>query len=123
MKRREILLIDDDPIINLINSRVIKSHFPDMHVTAVKSGQEGLEYICDNQTKAYLIFLDIHMPQMNGWEFIAKIRECEFSLDLQIHILTSSVDNIDIRKAKENDQVLSYLLKPLKIDVLKSLAY
>ncbi|MEM0519000.1 MULTISPECIES: response regulator [Aequorivita] len=118
---REILLIDDDPIINLINTRVIKSQFPDLPITALKSGVEALEYIREHQTDSYLVFLDIHMPEMNGWEFIANIRKEKIERNLQIHILTSSVDNTDIIKAKENAEVLSYLLKPLKIEVLSSL--
>ncbi len=93
-----------------------------MPVKAVESGKQALDYIHDNPKKKYLVFLDIHMPQMNGWEFISIIKQEAISLNLKIHILTSSIDNTDIRNAKENDQVLSYLLKPLKADVLKSIA-
>ncbi|MCZ4319950.1 response regulator [Aequorivita viscosa] len=122
MKMCEVLLIDDDPIINLINAKVVKSQYPDLPVTALKSGIEALEYIRKNSTTPYLVFLDIHMPQMSGWEFIVNIQDERMAENLHIHILTSSVDNIDIMKAKENSQVRSYLLKPLKADVIRSIA-
>tara|TARA_R100000353_G_scaffold53405_1_gene42708 strand:- start:5685 stop:6062 length:378 start_codon:yes stop_codon:yes gene_type:complete len=121
-RNREILLVDDDRIINLINTKVVKTQFPEVPIKAVESGKQALDYISENPQKKYLIFLDIHMPQMTGWDFISVIKEKLNSLDLQIHILTSSIDSTDIKKAKESDQVLSYLLKPLKVDVLKSIA-
>lgn len=121
MKMHEILLIDDDPIINFINSKVIKSEFPDKKTTIFEGGAQALNYIREHPQNNYLIFLDIHMPKMTGWDFIRIISQEKMMLNLQIYILTSSIDKIDLKKAEENDFVLSYLPKPLKLDVLKKI--
>ncbi|MEQ9263465.1 MAG: response regulator [Owenweeksia sp.] len=119
MKVQEILLIDDDPIINFINKKIVEPEFPHYGIMVLENGLQALEYIQKNPQKRYLIFLDINMPVMNGWEFLKAISLDSGQYDLSIHILTSSIDESDKVKAQSNKQVLSYLPKPLTKDVLK----
>lgn len=121
MKTHEILLIDDDPMTNFINKTVIKSEFPDYSLIIFENGQDALGHIRKNPTTSYLIFLDINMPVMDGWEFLEKISEDTSQYNLVIHILSSSLDSVDKRKADESALVSSFLTKPLKKDVLKEL--
>ncbi|WP_020531956.1 response regulator [Flexithrix dorotheae] len=118
MKIEEILLIDDDPVINFINKKVVKTEFPHHPVVILENGLKGVEYIRQNPQKFYLIFLDLNMPVMNGWQFLETITEDKNQYRLNIHILTSSIDLRDETKAKENELVLSYLTKPLKSKIL-----
>ncbi|HLT32385.1 MAG TPA: response regulator, partial [Aquaticitalea sp.] len=78
-------------------------------------------YIRDNPHKPFVIFLDINMPVMNGWQFLEVISTDAKHNDMKINILTSSIDPSDIRKTQEIKQVFSFLTKPLKRDELKTI--
>ena len=118
---REILLIDDDPVINFIHKKIIESKFPEIPVEILVNGYNALEYIRKNTKKLFLIFLDINMPVMNGWEFLDAISKDSNEYNLTICILTSSIDQADLRKAQENERILSYITKPLTKEVLEKI--
>ncbi len=119
---RQILLIDDDPIVNFIHSKVIQSQFPKSEVLVFNNGLTALEYIKGHRQLSYLIFLDLNMPVMNGWDFLNAVAAEESELALQIHVLTSSIDPQDKIRAQKNKLVNSYLSKPLKFEDLQNLA-
>mgnify|MGYP006194998307 FL=1 len=119
---RQILLIDDDPIVNFIHSKVIQSQFPKSEVLVFNNGLTALEYIKGHRQLSYLIFLDLNMPVMNGWDFLNAVAAEESELALQIHVLTSSIDPQDKIRAQQNKLVNSYLSKPLKCEDLQNLA-
>ena len=118
---RQILLIDDDPIVNFIHSKVIQSQFPKSEVLVFNNGLTALEYIKEHRQLSYLIFLDLNMPVMNGWDFLNAVAAEESELALQIHVLTSSIDPQDKIRAQKNKLVNSYLSKPLKCEDLQNL--
>lgn len=121
MKIQEILLIDDDQMTNFINKTVIKWEFPDYSPIIFENGLDAIAHIRETPNTSYLIFLDINMPIMDGWEFLEALSKDTNQYNLVIHILSSSLDTVDKRKAKESDLVSSFLTKPLKKDVLKEL--
>lgn len=112
---RQILLIDDDPLANYINHAIIKKKYGDSEVLAFENGRLALNYINRYKSNTYLIFLDLNMPVMNGWQFLDKIQELKSNIDLKIFILSSSVDSLDISRAQKINIVSSYLIKPLKL--------
>jgi len=120
---KQILLIDDDPIINFIHSKIIQRKFPDTAILIFENGHKGLMHIKNNPTNSYLIFLDLNMPEMNGWEFLSAI-SLEFAeVTLQIHIVTSSIDPEDRKESKNYKQILSFLTKPLKAEKLETIVF
>src|SRR5882762_2086573 len=81
-----ILLIDDDEPTNYYNSLIIEETGYADHVHVVQSGKKALEYLAnsahlpkhgDSCPGPDLIFLDVNMPAMNGWEFLDKYRKLE----------------------------------------------
>lgn len=120
---RQILLIDDDPIVNFIHSKVIQSQFPKSEVLVFNNGLTALEYIKGHRQLSYLIFLDLNMPVMNGWDFLKAVSAEEDELALQIHVLTSSINPQDKIRAQQNKLVCSYLSKPLKAEDLNNLTW
>ena len=120
---RQILLIDDDPIVNFIHSKVIQSQFPKSEVLVFNNGLTALEYIKGHRQLSYLIFLDLNMPVMNGWDFLNAVAAEESELALQIHVLTSSIDPQDKIRAQQNKLVCSYRSKPLKAEDLNNLPW
>ncbi|SFG05117.1 response regulator [Pontibacter chinhatensis] len=62
------------------------------------------------------IFLDLNMPQMDGWHFLDKLSPHAELLkqNCRLYILTSSLDSMDVRKAKTYDFLARFLQKPLE---------
>ncbi len=72
----KVLLIDDDPVINMVHTHIIKKTNKVKEVVKAENGLEALNYLSQLHNKNFsqpeLIFLDINMPVMNGWEFLKK---------------------------------------------------
>ncbi|GAB3164385.1 response regulator [Telluribacter humicola] len=125
---KNLLLIDDDETtLELIKLTVIRNHFAE-NVITLKNGQEGVNYFHQLATSQEgvapdLIFLDIFMPVMDGWEFLD-----EFSKKFQpqfpntpICILTYSLEPEDQDKAQEYPGIIYAWNKPLFIEDLEKI--
>jgi len=120
MNNKRIHLIDDDPLNNLINKKLIARVLPDAVVTDDVNAKEALEKI-RNEFNPDVILLDLNMPGMNGWEFLEHFQK--LGKEITIYILTSSIDSADYRKAEKYKSVKKYIEKPLngsKISTLLS---
>jgi CheY-like chemotaxis protein len=96
---RSILLIDDNPDDNFFHSRVIMKHDFAEHVVSKTSAAEALDYLSSSESETpALIFLDINMPGMNGWEFLKEYKKLSMKLDRHvIVIMLSTSENPDDR--------------------------
>lgn len=118
------LLIDDDKVTNFYNSKVVSRHSRFNKVVSVISGKAGLEYLEKAKNgeveKPNLIFLDLNMPAMNGWEFLEAYKKLDsnFTKDIKVIILTTSSNPNDLEQSKANDAVRDFINKPLSIDIL-----
>ncbi|PRY53658.1 CheY-like chemotaxis protein [Arcticibacter pallidicorallinus] len=125
-KYKSVLLIDDSYVDNLINSKIIESlHFAD-EVKIINSPFEAINYLKDAARTGELpdiIFLDIRMPAMNGFEFMNKLEPIKHLLpsNLKIYMLSSSLDPSDLRKVKENNLVTNFIGKPLTARALEEI--
>lgn len=128
---QSVLLVDDDDDSNFISELVIKKSSITESITCVKNGSEALEFIVNcnpfnmNSTgKEYnqIIFLDLHMPVMDGFDFLAQLvtKIPNYTERIKIYILTSSSNPADIAKAKEYT-IEGYINKPLDVNKIKSL--
>ncbi|MDN3202548.1 response regulator [Algoriphagus sediminis] len=116
---KNILLVDDDPINNLINQRLISKVELGEMTHEFLAGMSALEFLqkLDPSEKS-LILLDINMPVMNGWEFLDNYLDRFSNRNDIILILSSSIDFLDRIKAQEYSIVSGFLEKPLTIEKL-----
>jgi CheY-like chemotaxis protein len=120
-KFNAIFLVDDDPVINLVNKRLLKKTGISDRIEDFLGGEEALEKISDESpSDPILIFLDINMPVLNGWEFLNKYMLLFPERNDQILILSSSIDYQDRQKAKEFKIVSGFLEKPLTLEKIST---
>jgi CheY-like chemotaxis protein len=106
MKVNTILLVDDDNVTNFINERLINKLNIAQNVKVTSNGEEGItfikEYCQTGNLCPEIIFLDINMPVMDGFEFIRAFEELKevITNKTKIVILTTSTNANDIEKLK-----------------------
>lgn len=117
------MLIDDNKIDNFFHERAIKKHNANIKVVVYLSAEEALAAIKENKSDEVpeVIFLDINMPGMNGWEFLDEY----FSLNenqrksIVITMLSTSENPDDMKTAEERG--VSFSSKPLTAEILNEL--
>ena len=114
-----VLVIDDDDASNFFTRMTLEESGYARDIMIVQSGKEGLEYLkaTEGHSKVQpdLIFLDINMPGMDGWEFIEEYKKFDKELKGKIIVvmLTTS-DNPDHKMlAKAHKEVADFRTKPL----------
>ncbi|HEY8938107.1 MAG TPA: response regulator [Cyclobacteriaceae bacterium] len=123
------IVIDDDLLNNMICKITLEMALGAVQVETFSNAEVALDFIrlnyddADNDDGVTLILLDINMPIMSGWEFLDSFDA--FSEDIKkqfrIYLLSSSVDDRDKEKAKQNKNVIDYLSKPLSKDMVKQI--
>lgn len=127
-KLKNILLVDDDEITNYINSDLIESCGIAEKISIVLNGKEALEYIEKAQTSndgSYvvpdLIFLDINMPVMNGFQFLENYHYMHGASKLStiVTMLTTSLIKDEVSRALSMENIVKgYIEKPLTKEVV-----
>src|SRR5690606_11127607 len=113
-----IVLIDDDPISTFITEKLIfKNIRIPVQILKFESAIDALKEIYN--IKPHYLFLDLNMPEMSGWDFL-EIFNYEKSKP-EIYILSSSVDERDIKRASHYRQVKNYLPQPLIKQAIKNI--
>ena len=121
------MLIDDNPDDNFFHERAILKNDARNTVITKESGGEALEYLKAKRDNPCahpdLIFLDINMPGMNGWEFLEAYEKLDKEIQSRaiILMLTTSDYSADIAKSKNWDFVSEFITKPLTADMMKAI--
>ncbi|MEP6677055.1 MAG: response regulator [Ferruginibacter sp.] len=127
-----ILLIDDDEPTNYISKMLIEEAGCASHIEIAQSGQKALDYLTSSEhlgreSKSFpcpdLIFLDINMPAMNGWEFLQKynILEQHHKGEIIMVMLTTSLNPDDEAKANKTPDISGFESKPLTAEKLNNI--
>jgi len=124
------IVIDDDEFNNKICTVTLEKIDKGADIKTFLSPVDGFahlvsEYSRKDHNENAVLFLDINMPIMNGWEFLDRFEELDPAIKtrVKIYILYSSVDKRDIEKAKANKNVVHYLIKPLTKETIKLITY
>lgn len=117
------MVVDDDKLFNLIAKVLLRdagiSHSP----IVCSNGQEALAKLRReiNPNSAFLLFLDINMPLMSGWEVLDTLQSFPYQENILVVIVTSSINKADKERAKAYPQLIDYLVKPIKKENLLTL--
>ena len=123
-KAEYILLIDDDEASNYFHKMVITKADCAKECVVAESGLEALELLQAQNTlhKPDLVFLDINMPKMNGWEFLIELKKTSpLSNSVILIMLTTSINPDDRKKVENIDEISGYEEKPLTIEKIQAI--
>ncbi|WP_158795524.1 response regulator [Pedobacter sp. L105] len=121
----ELLVIDDDDINIFIIKKIVEKTGYETNMTSKTNGQLAIDhlkqFIDKNQNLPDLILIDINMPILNGWEFLDSYANLNIQKNIDMYMLSSSVYENDIERAKTYKAVKGFISKPLSIDHLVQL--
>ncbi len=127
----KLTLIEDDEVIVYLTKKIIKESGNSELLNVLTNGKKALEYFTTNAKNPTLlpdiIFLDISMPVIDGWQFLEefKIIKEQIEKPISIYITSSSISQTDIEKAdiergqvkaKQNSLVNDFIIKPISLD-------
>ncbi|GAB3725846.1 response regulator [Spirosoma lituiforme] len=126
-----ILLVDDDKFVNLFHTKIIERSGLNVPVKAITNVKEALAFLTqsgcyenlDEVAKPSIIFLDINMPGLNGWDFLEQYNQLDdcYRAKIIVVMLTTSFDPEDHKRALSNRHVVDFLHKPLRPEALMRL--
>jgi CheY-like chemotaxis protein len=113
-----VLLVDDDAVSNFINELTLQEMNFSNFIHVSENGKEALHYLTsalvESEKHPDLIFLDINMPVMDGFQFLEEFEKLPLKVrkSIRVIMLTSSNATLDISKAKRYN-INGYIVKPL----------
>lgn len=118
-----IMAVDDDPITLMLFKKVAQKASFAKEIINAMNGEEAITFInsiSSEDKKPQLIFLDLNMPIMGGWEFLDWFNDSNYYLSnhTKVVILTSTIDPEDIKKSKTYSNVIEFLSKPITVEML-----
>lgn len=129
----KILFVDDDPITLMLCKKVIERAEFSKEIVTANNGEDAIKYFDnlkskinsdDTLTLPELMFLDLNMPVMGGWEFLDIFSKENYHMvfpNLKVIVLSSTIDPKDIEKSKSYSMVIDFLSKPITKEILKSI--
>jgi CheY-like chemotaxis protein len=122
-KLHNIMIVDDDEIYHLLFSEIIVLADVANKISPFLTVEESLNYLNTTDDLPELIFLDINMPGLDGWDFLKEFDKLNENIKNKVRIvmLSSSIFEEDRIKALQNKYVTEFVVKPINVEKVKSL--
>ena len=122
-----VMIIDDNDIDNLIHSRLVTELKFGKIVDNFNNGKAAILYLKDQLRKQKenlpdIIFVDLHMPIMDGWAFIQEFEKLKIYKDIPVYVLSSAIYDQEISKLKGHRTYVGFVPKPLSVDALEEIS-
>jgi CheY-like chemotaxis protein len=120
----KLVVIDDNPTDHYIMQRLLHNNYNCEQATYTYDGRLVLDYLKENKGTDHsmpdLIFLDLDMPQLTGWEFLDELENLHLAKEnnVQVHIMSSSIRSADVFHSKKYACVNSFMTKPLSRELV-----
>lgn len=106
-----VLIVEDDPMVAMINEQYINKHKQFSVIGKCKDGKSALDFL--EKQEADLVVLDVFMPQMDGFETLRQIRKKQISVD--VIMVTAANDRESLEEALHLG-IIDYLVKPFTFE-------
>jgi CheY-like chemotaxis protein len=117
------LLIDDNYIDNFVTRRLLESSKFAENIVVSQSPGDAIELLKTGAVAPDVIFLDIRMPLMDGFEFLKEYDKLDIKKEgVKVFLLSSSFDPTDIKRSTDNKYITQFIHKPLTHKILEELA-
>src|SRR3954471_3023297 len=117
------LLIDDNYIDNIVTRKLLENSRFAKNIVISESPDDAVEWLRDGSVKPDVIFLDIRMPTMDGFEFLELYDKLAIDKNnTRIYLLSSSLDPADIKRSSNNKYITQFLHKPLTQKILEEIS-
>lgn len=119
-----ILYIDDDTIASFFFKKVCSViNRNNLVINIAKNGEEALDFIKKTDVMPELLFVDLNMPIMDGWQFLDHFKEINNQQkEKSVAVIVSSTLNPEeIDKAKEYNNVVKFISKPITTELVEDL--
>src|ERR1700761_1290552 len=117
------LLIDDNYIDNFVTRKLLESSKFADNIVVIQSPAEAISALRDGSVVPDVIFLDIRMPLMDGFEFLKEYDKLNIKKEgVKIFLLSSSFDPTDIKRSSDNKYITQFIHKPLTHKILEEIA-
>jgi len=116
---KKVYLIDDDDIFVFLTKKTILKVSPDIDVEVFSDGLQAITHIkevaANPEELPDIIFLDLNMPVMDGWEFLAEYQDIYTSLARknELYIVSSSISPHEMERSRNISSVSEFIIKPL----------
>ena len=122
----KLIVIDDNPTDHYIMQRLLHNNFNCEQVTYAYDGQLVLDFLETHraaESQPDLIFLDLDMPGLTGWEFLEEMESLNRASKkkVEVYIMSSSIRSADVFQSKKYACVNSFLTKPLSREELNKI--
>ena len=122
-----ICIVDDDEVYQFSATRIINATKLAKKILVFNDGQQAIQFLIDNIAETInipdVIFLDINMPIMDGWQFIEEyiVLRPRIGKIITLYMISLSVDSLDINRANRMSEISDYIVKPITQEMFKEL--
>ena len=120
------IVVDDDELNSQLFEIIIRHVSREAKATGFNDAEEALRYLAENYNEGHkntILFVDVNMPFLSGWEFLDLYDKLpdHIKKQVRVYMLSSSIDQNDRRRAMADKNVTGYLEKPLTTDIINSI--
>ncbi|NNT72081.1 response regulator [Flavobacterium sp. IMCC34852] len=128
MKFNNAYVVDDDKVHHFIIKKLLEKNDVRADISFFENGYEALNdlkvKLHNDENLPDLILLDINMPVLDGWQFLAEFNQIRksFTCDIAIYVVSSSEHYFNAEKIQQfKDVITDYFVKPMTNDVIKTI--
>ena len=115
-------IIDDDAIFVFVLKKLLEKNGNFGKMIDFKNGNDAIDILFGNESELpCVILLDLNMPIIDGWQFLDQLEDSELKDELNVYIMSSSIDRTDIEKSKTYSIVKDFISKPVNADKLNKI--